>query len=117
MLRQESLQLKLMAPCLDVMRALSATERDLIRLVVETIQELRDSDDNEAAPENGTVRTSTISCIIALTYFQDETEPDKSFDGSQRPKQTPKSLDDMDPEEKARFDRINLRCLSLCERM
>lgn len=57
MLRQESLPLKLMAPCLDIMRELSATERDLIRLVVETIQELRDSDDNEAAPENGAVRT------------------------------------------------------------
>jgi condensin complex subunit 3 len=36
-----------MAPCLDVLRKLSATERDLIRLVVEIVQELRDSDDNE----------------------------------------------------------------------
>jgi hypothetical protein len=49
MLRQETLPLKLMAPCLDVLRELSATERDLIRLVVETVQELRDSDDNDDA--------------------------------------------------------------------
>lgn len=49
MLRQETLPLRLMAPCLDVLRELSATERDLIRLVVETVQELRHSDDNEDA--------------------------------------------------------------------
>ena len=49
MLREETLPLRLMAPCLDVLRELSATERDLIRLVVETVQELRDPDDSEDA--------------------------------------------------------------------
>lgn len=49
MLRQETLPLKLMAPCLDVLRELSATERDLIRLVVEIVQELRDYDDSQDA--------------------------------------------------------------------
>ena len=49
MLRQKTLPLRLMAPCLDVLRKLSATERDLIRLVVETVQELRDDNEDAAA--------------------------------------------------------------------
>jgi len=40
-----------MAPCLDVLREISPTERDLIRLVVETVQELRDSDDEDATTD------------------------------------------------------------------
>lgn len=39
---QESLPEGLVARCLDVLRKLSPSERDLIRLVVEVIQELRD---------------------------------------------------------------------------
>lgn len=54
MLRAEALPEKLMAPCLDVLRTLSPSERDLIRLVVETVQELRDDaygeDEDEAPP-------------------------------------------------------------------
>lgn len=43
-----------LAPCLDVMRTLSSSERDLIRLVVETIHELRnsvDTDDDDEVDE------------------------------------------------------------------
>jgi hypothetical protein len=50
MLGAEELPEVLMAPCLDVLRVLSASERDLIRLVVETVTELRDNiigDDDE----------------------------------------------------------------------
>ena len=39
----EALPEFLMAPCLDVLRTLSSSERDLIRLVVESVQELRDT--------------------------------------------------------------------------
>lgn len=53
MLRAEALPEKLMAPCLDVLRTLSPSERDLIRVVVETVQELRDNaygEDEDEAP-------------------------------------------------------------------
>lgn len=43
MLRSETLPEILIAPCLDVLRTLSATEGELIRLVVEAIQELREA--------------------------------------------------------------------------
>ena len=37
----------LLAPCLDVMRTLSSSERDLIRIIVEIVQELRNSNDTD----------------------------------------------------------------------
>ncbi len=49
MLSQETLPERLLMKCLDVLRELSASERDLIRVVVEIIQELREpveDDDN-----------------------------------------------------------------------
>lgn len=67
MLRQKTLPLKLMAPCLDVMRKLSATERDLIRLVVETVQELRDDNEDAAADTFVSGRSSLF--IYILTRF------------------------------------------------
>jgi condensin complex subunit 3 len=50
MLGKYNLPETLLAPCLDVMRSLSSSERDLIRIVVETVHELRssvDTDDDE----------------------------------------------------------------------
>ena len=44
----------LLAPCLDVMRMLSSSERDLIRIVVEIIHELSssvDTDDDDEVNE------------------------------------------------------------------
>lgn len=42
MISQECLPEGLMARCLDVLRVLSPNERDLIRVVVEVVHELRD---------------------------------------------------------------------------
>jgi len=64
MLLQEKLPLKLMGPCLDVMSVLSTTERDLIRLVVETIQELRRADDDD---DDG-VEAGTVSSKVNDLY-------------------------------------------------
>jgi len=44
-----------MSPCLDVLRTLSPNERDLIRLVVESVQELRDTVYGEHEDERPTV--------------------------------------------------------------
>lgn len=45
MLGKHNLPKTLLPPCLDVMRTLSSSERDLIRIVVETVHELRNSVD------------------------------------------------------------------------
>jgi len=47
MLSQDALPENLLARCLDVLRKLSANERDLIRVVVEVVHDLRDPSDND----------------------------------------------------------------------
>jgi condensin complex subunit 3 len=47
MISQDSLPENLVAKCLDVLRILSANERDLIRVVVEVVHDLRDPSDPE----------------------------------------------------------------------
>jgi hypothetical protein len=47
MIGQEALPENLVARCLDVLRILSPNERDLIRVVVEVVHELRDTSDPE----------------------------------------------------------------------
>lgn len=48
MIGQETLPETLVARCLDVLRILSPNERDLIRVVVEVVHELRDTSDPDA---------------------------------------------------------------------
>lgn len=45
MISQDALPENLVARCLDVLRILSANERDLIRVVVEVVHDLRDPSD------------------------------------------------------------------------
>jgi hypothetical protein len=47
MISQDILPENLVARCLDVLRTLSANERDLIRVVVEVVHDLRDPSDPE----------------------------------------------------------------------
>lgn len=47
MISQEALPLGLVTRCLDVLRTLSSSERDLIRVVVEVVHELRDANDDD----------------------------------------------------------------------
>ena len=51
MISRDVLPEHLLGRCLDVLRKLSANERDLIRVVVEVVHDLRDpSDPDEPAP-------------------------------------------------------------------
>ncbi|KIM91366.1 hypothetical protein PILCRDRAFT_810639 [Piloderma croceum F 1598] len=113
MIGQEALPENLVARCLDVLRILSPNERDLIRVVVEVVHELRDtSDPEEDITKDGSIRDET------------ETNTDADNEGgtpaaSVAPKAItargfPKPVSAMTPEEKARADDIDLRCLSLC---
>jgi condensin complex subunit 3 len=57
MVSQETLPQSLVMKCLDVMRNLTLGERDLIRVIVEVIQEMRDPA-GDAEKEDLTVRFS-----------------------------------------------------------
>ncbi|KAF8163123.1 nuclear condensing complex subunit [Crassisporium funariophilum] len=100
-LRSENLPEVLVAPCLDVLRKLSTSERDLIRVVVETVQEIRDSvyGDNEDEMEDA-------------SRGPDE---DSSFNETpKKPRPARNPVEDMSPEQKVRVDQVDLRSLSLC---
>lgn len=61
MISQECLPEGLMARCLDVLRVLSPNERDLIRVVVEVVHELRDQGEPEKSQD--LVRWSVLSPV------------------------------------------------------
>jgi hypothetical protein len=70
MLSQEELPESLLPKCLDVLRKLSASERDLIRVGVEIVHELRDpKDEDEEEDLNVSIfsmrmGTTSLSCLI-----------------------------------------------------
>ncbi|KII87700.1 hypothetical protein PLICRDRAFT_30295 [Plicaturopsis crispa FD-325 SS-3] len=105
MISQDALPESLLAKCLDVLRKLSPNERDLIRVVVEVVHELRDSSD----PEEDTREQSTAEDEESNAPESVMPAPaSKASRGSTKPES------EMTPEEKARADNVDLRCLSLC---
>ncbi|KAF8124444.1 nuclear condensing complex subunit [Boletus edulis] len=96
----ESLPEGLMARRLDVLRVLSPSERDLIRAVVEVVHELRDEreDEGDEGEKNGEGGGA---------------EDDATASAAKAPK-APKPPKKLSPEEQARTDELDLRCLSLC---
>jgi condensin complex subunit 3 len=120
MISQEALPESLVAKCLDILRKLSASERDLIRVVVEVVHELRDPQDVE---EDVSVRDlqQVLSSVPFLTLSQKEfvaEDEDTSFAESSAPKRVQParqvSPSQMTQEEKAKSDAMDIRCLSLC---
>ncbi|KAI3616327.1 condensin subunit cnd3 [Moniliophthora roreri] len=90
----------LIEKCLDVLRKVVPSERELIRIVVEIIVELRDSDDPIADTEDDHdgARSDTS---------QSTTRKEKSL-------RRTKDVQSMTPEEKHQADLTDLRCLTLC---
>ncbi|EPQ52389.1 chromosome condensation complex protein [Gloeophyllum trabeum ATCC 11539] len=99
MISQETLPESLLSRCLDVLRKLSPNERDLIRLVVEVVHELRDPEMEEKEASAGDDGETTY----AETPMTVRTV-----------RAAPKPPSEMTPEEKAQADAIDLRCLALC---
>lgn len=60
MLAHPELPPGLLAPCLDVLKEIMPSERDLIRVVVEIIIELREDDED---PENHDNRSTVVRNI------------------------------------------------------
>ncbi|KIJ59925.1 hypothetical protein HYDPIDRAFT_99639 [Hydnomerulius pinastri MD-312] len=102
MISQEALPEPLVARCLDVLRQLSPNERDLIRVVVEVVHELRDSGEVEEELEKEAADDGET------TSFGET--PSAANPAPKGPK-PPKVLS---PEDQARADAVDLRCLSLC---
>ncbi|KAJ6460347.1 nuclear condensing complex subunit [Mycena vitilis] len=108
MLTRPTLPMDLVPRCLDVLRQLSSDERDLIRVVVEIIQDLRDPGDEEEDPAANQTQDTIVN--------DPDGAADTSFgsDDTAAPKKPPRVREDMSPEEQSRLDMIDMRCLSLC---
>jgi condensin complex subunit 3 len=116
MLMAEALPELLMAPCLDVLRTLSPSERDLIRLVVESVQELRDAVYGEDEDEPPTV-CFLLPLVYCLTDGTPEVmDPKASFQAEEPRRKAPtrKSIEGMAPEQRVLVDQTDLRCLAMC---
>jgi len=117
MLAHPQLPPSLIERCLDVLKEIMPSERDLIRVVVEIVVELREGDDEEVAEELAVSNSWRFQSELALIVVQ---IPDDQSDVSQltirRDKSTRKSKDrqDMSAEERMRADVTDIRCLMLC---
>ncbi|KAF9234460.1 nuclear condensing complex subunit [Melanogaster broomeanus] len=103
MISQEALPESLVARCLDVLRQLSPSERDLIRVVVEVVHELRDSGEVEEEVEKDAAGDGETPSFSGT--------PSATPTAAPKPPKPPKELS---PEDQARADAVDLRCLSLC---
>ncbi|KAF9508646.1 hypothetical protein BS47DRAFT_1320578 [Hydnum rufescens UP504] len=98
----ESLPEILVTRCLDVLRILSSSERELFMLIVEIVHELRDMvrlGDEAAGDEDSQFGDGDTSRIGRLPMD---------------PRGTIKLMESVDPETRARWEDVNLRCLMLC---
>ncbi|KAF8317697.1 hypothetical protein DL93DRAFT_527157 [Clavulina sp. PMI_390] len=93
----------LVTRCLDVLRVISANERELFMLIVEIIHELRDA-----------VRPSDDSGVNDDESMGDEENPNRGVIDPQKVIAASNQLmESMDPETRARWEEVNLRCLTL----
>ncbi|KAH9029983.1 nuclear condensing complex subunit [Lactarius pseudohatsudake] len=101
MISQEALPSGLVTRCLDVLRTLSSSERDLIRIVVEVVHELRDANDDDEV-------------INELINDDDDTTIDGPTTAAPRAPRGSKSHAEMTAVERERADAMDVRCLDLC---
>ena len=121
MISQETLPSGLVTRCLDLLRILSSSERDLIRVVVEVVHELRDANDDDevivrpSAPSPPTIETPDRRISQNELINDDiDTTIDGSTAAAPRVPRGPKSLTEMTPGEIERADAMDVRCLDLC---
>ena len=78
MISEEDLPESLVSKCLDVLRQLSPSERDLIRVVVEVIHDLRDRTDEEDQAVNrllGYISVKKTKFAVRKTVVQTTNRP------------------------------------------
>ena len=104
MLGDAGLAEPLVAPCLDVLRVLSASERDLIRVVVEIVHDVRDPADAADADD--------VEAELLAAEDDDEEEDEETVAAKKAAKER-KKLEEMSPEEHERVLNLDLRSLTL----
>ncbi|RDB27802.1 Condensin complex subunit 3 [Hypsizygus marmoreus] len=92
----------LINPCLDVLKEILPTERELIRVVVEIIVELREEDEQDGQDGKSILNDESHADITQTTITKD-----KSI-------QRTKLRNEMTPEERMEADVKDMRCLTLC---
>ncbi|KAH9478497.1 Condensin complex subunit 3 [Psilocybe cubensis] len=97
MLAHPQLPPALIERCLDVLKEIMPSERDLIRVIVEIVVELREGEDDGENADEPPI---------------DDNQSDVSQATIKKPRK--KSRDDMTPEERTRADLTDVRCLMLC---
>ncbi|KAF4564848.1 hypothetical protein EYR40_011021 [Pleurotus pulmonarius] len=103
MLAHPQLPESLIPKCMDVLQAITPSERELIRIVVEIIIEHRDGDDDQVGGLEGMTSVSESQSDITHSTIRREKSMRRA-----------KGRDDMSPEEAMEADVIDLRCLALC---
>ncbi|KAH9836048.1 nuclear condensing complex subunit [Rhodofomes roseus] len=107
MLAHELLPESLTEPCMDVLKASSPSERELIRVIVEMIAKLRDGEELfDAVSDQSNILPDGNSSLNTTQSSQ-----------RSRSLRRAKSYVDMSAEEQERADTIDLRCLGLCTAM
>ncbi|KAF9525087.1 nuclear condensing complex subunit [Crepidotus variabilis] len=101
MLAHPQLPPGLIERCLDVMKAIMPSERDLIRVVVEIVVELRDGEPEEQVNE------------APVSIPDDQSDVSTTFRKEKTTRQT-KDREDMTPQERQVADVTDIRCLMLC---
>ena len=121
MISQEALPSGLVTRCLDVLRTLSSSERDLIRIVVEVVHELRDANDDDEVivrpthfPDHSACLTKNMRRQNELINDDDDTAIDGPTTAAPRAPRGPKTHAEMTAVERERADAMDVRCLDLC---
>ncbi|CAL1698800.1 unnamed protein product [Somion occarium] len=89
----------LMDPCLDILKTTTPSEKEIIRIIVEIITELRDSV-FEGGVESLAVTEEGLNTTQSGVYS--------------RSSRRDRTMAEMTPEERIRSDETDIRCLSLC---
>lgn len=111
MISQANLPESLIPACLDVLSKISDGERDLIRVIVDVVTELRDNyedDDMEVDP-----RVSGLLFPLTLTRQMDSQE--SSIGDTPAPRRiVPMPVESLSVEDRMKAALIDVRCLAIC---
>ncbi|KIK68741.1 hypothetical protein GYMLUDRAFT_190085 [Collybiopsis luxurians FD-317 M1] len=112
MLIHDYLPEDLVAPCMEVLSLLADSERDLVRLVaIEIVQALRDPGDDE---------DEVLAALDPDSSFDSAANtpgPDANGTAAAGRRGGPKRPEEMTEAERTRADKIDKRCLCICESM
>ena len=111
MISQANLQEELIPRCLEVLSKISDGERDLIRVIVDVVTELREGEGDE---EVDGVRPTRLQDFWSLYIAQPAPSQASTLGTPGPPKSSALRFDLNDPEARMKAALIDLRCLLIC---